>query len=317
VPAVSERGGTTAEERVVLGVHLADDSVRVARLEFSAGHASMVEAGVWPLPAHAVRDGVVSDRDLLAEVAAEVARWAGSVDEVRVALATSEQAVCRAAALDQDLSRGLADRWATISATSATDDDVVCGSVAVSGQLDRLVVAARRSSVARAADAMAPVGVPVAIDSLPLALLRIGPALLPAGHTPTAIRLRERSLCWDIDLPQLSVEVNPAKAFGAATDLTVLYRQGAPVWADQWPATVSMAEGLRGPAVLSQLAVAMGAALGGVDHIVGPLDLSLPEYRIPLDGDPGDEAGLTWLVERSGPIEVLRKDPMILASRRA
>jgi hypothetical protein len=313
VPVVNELDGMAADGCVVLGVHLADDSVRVARLEFSSGHASMAEAGVWPLPAHAIRDGVVGDRDLLVEVAAEVARWAGSVDEVRVALATAELAVCRAATLDHELSRRLADRWVTMA---VTEDEVVCGSATVKGQGDRLVVAARRSSVQRAAAAMAPVGVPVAIDALPLALLRIGPALLPAGHTPSAIRLRERSLCWDIDLPQLSVEVNPAKAFGAATDLTVLYRQGAPAWGDHWSSTVSMAEVLRAPAVMSQLAVAMGAALGAVDQTVGPLDLCLPEYRIPVGGDRTDEGGFTWLVERAGPIEVSRKDPMMLNSRR-
>ena len=102
--------GMATEERaarVVLGIHVADEVVRVARVEWAEA-ASLVATGSWPLPRRGAAQGVTPDLDFMSLLARDIARWAGQVHAVRVVLGTPEQLVVRSANVDADVLRVLA-----------------------------------------------------------------------------------------------------------------------------------------------------------------------------------------------------------------
>jgi hypothetical protein len=280
---------------------MADEAVRVARLEL--GEAAAVTAtGTWSVPRKAFVQGLARDRDLAALLVRDIAAWAGPVDAVRVGLATPEQVVTRSSAIDHDLLRLLAGGWAP---RSGSGRELVAAAARIRGRSDgSLVGALDRRDVMRTVTTFRPLAARVAVEPLPVALLRIVPSDLVRERHAATLHLREGRLAWVIDLESLTFSVRRAAGFGAGTDLSLSWDLQSDGPSVPWLEGIDVIPDLRRPTTLNQMGVAIGAALGAGDSLVGSLDLALSDRVVALEPVDELDSGVTWLVERLGDPDV-------------
>ena len=179
-----------------------------------------------------------------------------------------------------------------------------------------LVAALDRRDVERAIGCFAPLGAPVSVEPLAIALLRIAPGDLLRDRGAANIVLREGRLAWTVDLEQLVFGVQRAAGFGGGTDLSLLWDLAVDGPAVPWLEGVEVAADLRRPATLNQLGVAIGAALGAGDTAVSPLDLTASTRVVPVEPVSATaDAGVTWFVERLGDPDVPALTEPVLLGR--
>lgn len=267
-----------------LGVHIADDAVRLARVVLDAGGRPRL-SGWWSfaLPSGCATAGLVRRAGQLPDHVADALRQAVDGTAVRVALASPDVACVPLGSRTGDPVAALAQRL-----PPGDDGDAVWADVVSIAGRPVGLAGARRSAVLRTRDALARAGVRTeAIEPMPSALAAVVLGLFEAPAWPWTAQLAHAGVIWRVSMGRGGRLEGGAMPWADATPRLILqvHEPGAATVSD----VVDRIRGALGPGAgdvpnreMPALALAVGAALGSVAGLVGSPDLAAAVIVRPL-----------------------------------